>query len=210
MVSPRVDRLIWNLAYQNRARIVLSPLEVKVCRKVPYRGVEDLTASDTPRFLTATLDMRSGSKMIGMLYVCLGVAVLMTGLLHGTDNHENQDCRGAANTLSSAQANSPSRTPRGSDLSTASPFKAPSVRLSWNASVPASNSPVDAIEGYNIYRREPGKQYEKINSEVIPGTSCVDHSVRAGQTYHYQAVAVTAQGTLSKPSNLAKATVPSQ
>jgi hypothetical protein len=154
--------------------------------------------------------MRSRSKMIRMLHVCLGVVVLMTGLSHGSDNHENQDCRGAAKALASAQANSASRTPRGSDLSTASPFKAPSVRLSWDASVPASKSPVDAINGYDIYRREPGKQYEKINLEVILGTSCVDRSVKAGQTYQYQAVAVSAQGTVSKPSNVAKATVPSQ
>jgi hypothetical protein len=154
--------------------------------------------------------MRIGSKMIRMLPMCLGVATLMTGVAHGADNHESQDCRGLAEALAPTQTGSPSRTPGGSDLSTASPFKAHSVRLSWNASVPASNSPVDAIKGYNIYRREPGKQYEIINLEVIQGTNCVDHSVKTGQTYDYQIAAVSVRGTVSKPSNVARATVPSQ
>jgi fibronectin type 3 domain-containing protein len=152
----------------------------------------------------------SGSKMIKMLHVCLGVAILTAGLSHGSDNHDSQDCRGGSEAVVSAQATSSSRTSGGSDFSTASPSKAHSVRLSWNASVPASNSPSDAIRGYNIYRREPGKQYEKITLELIPGTNCLDHSVKAGRTYDYQAVAVSAQGKVSKPSNVTKATIPSQ
>jgi hypothetical protein len=82
------------------------------------------------------------------------------------------------------------------------------VRLSWNASVSASSSP-NAIKGYDIYRREPGEEYEKINLEPIPVTYCVDHSVKAGQTYYYETVTVSAQGTVSKPSNIATATIPS-
>jgi hypothetical protein len=154
--------------------------------------------------------MMSGSKMIKLLHACLGVAILTAALSHGSENHESQDCGGGSKALAAAQTTSPNRAPESSNLSTASPSKARGVRLSWNASVPASNSPPDAIKGYDIYRREPGEQYEKINRELMLGTSCVDKSVKAGQTYDYQTVAVSARGTASKPSNVAKATIPSR
>ena len=118
--------------------------------------------------------------MIKMLHACLGIAILMAGISHASDNHESEDCRSGSKTLVAAQTTSPSRTPGGSDLDTASTPKVHSVRLSWDASVPASNSPADAIEGYSIYRRGPGKEYEKISRELIPGTAYVDHSVKAG------------------------------
>jgi hypothetical protein len=85
-----------------------------------------------------------------------------------------------------------------------------SVRLSWNASVPASASPTDAIKGYNVYRRLAGKEYEKLSVEPVHGTSCIDTAVQAGQTYYYQTRAISVQGVVSKPSNETKATVPSQ
>lgn len=159
---------------------------------------------------TKTDEMSSGSKMIKVFRACLVAAILMAAISHGSDNHESQDCRGGSEALVPAQATKPSRTPEDSDLSTASPSKPHSVRLSWNASIPASNSPADAIKGYDIYRREPGKQYEKINRELVLGTSCIDHSVKAGRTYDYQTVAVSAQSKVSKPSNVTKATIPSQ
>ncbi len=149
--------------------------------------------------------------MIKLLQACLGVAILVVGIMpHGRDDHasQEQDCRSGSKALASAQTTNPSGTTGGSDASTASPSKAHSVRLSWDASVSASNSPTGSIKGYNIYRRDPGKEYEKINLEPIPSTHCVDHSVKAGQTYYYQTVAISAQGTASKPSNTAKATIP--
>ena len=148
--------------------------------------------------------------MIKMLLTCLTVAVLTAGLAHGSGNRDSQDCRGGSEARALAQRTSPSRTSGGSDLSAASPSKAHSVRLSWDASVPASNSPADTVVGYNIYRREPGKNYEKINLKPIAGTNCVDHSVKVGQTYEYETVAVSAQGKNSKPSNVTKVTIPSQ
>jgi hypothetical protein len=151
----------------------------------------------------------SDTRTIKILQASLGVAILAASFLHGSDNHESQDCRGGSKALAPAQATSPSRTSESSDLSTASSSKAHSVRLSWSASVPASDSPADAIKGYNIYRREPGKEYEKINRELILGTTCVDHSVKAGQKYQYQTVAVSAKDLASRPSNVAKATIPS-
>lgn len=145
-----------------------------------------------------------------LLHACLGVAILVAGIVsHGSDEQDSQDCHGGSKALASAQTTSPSGTTGGSDASTASSSKAHSVKLSWDASVSARNSPAGAIKGYNIYRREPGKEYEKINIEPIPGTHCVDHSVKAGQTYDYEAVTVSARGTVSKPSHVAKATIPS-
>ena len=84
------------------------------------------------------------------------------------------------------------------------------VKLSWNASIPASNSPADAIRGYNIYRREPGKEYEKINGDLIRGTSCFDYLVKTGQTYYYETKAVSANGSVSKSSLEVKAVIPSR
>jgi len=84
------------------------------------------------------------------------------------------------------------------------------VRLSWNASIPASDSPADAIKGYDVYRRIPGKAYEKINTDLIRGTSCVDYLVTAGQTYYYETRAVSATGAVGKPSPEAKAVIPAK
>jgi hypothetical protein len=148
--------------------------------------------------------------MIKMIHAYLGIAILIAGTSHGSDNDQAEDCRSGSKTLTPAQTAGPSRTTGGFDSNTASPSEGHSVRLSWTASVPASNSPTDAIRGYNIYRREPGKQYEKINRELILGTTCIDHFVKAGQTYQYQTVAVSAHDLVSKPSNVAKATIPSR
>src|SRR5208283_3882472 len=123
-----------------------------------------------------------------LLHACLGVAILVAGIVsHGSDDQDSQDCHGRSKILASTQTAGPTRSTGRSDLDTASTPKAHSVRLSWDASVPASDSPADAIKGYNIYRRGPGKDYERINRELILGTTCVDHSVKAGRTYQYQA-----------------------
>ena len=148
--------------------------------------------------------------MIKMFHACLGTAILMAGIAHGSDNRESVDCRAESKTVAPAQTTGPTRTTGRSDLDTTSTLKGHSVRLSWDSSVPASKSPADAIKGYNIYRRGPGKEYEKINRELILGTSCVDHSVKAGKTYQYRAVAVSVRDLVSKPSNVAKATIPSR
>jgi len=84
------------------------------------------------------------------------------------------------------------------------------VRLLWNASIPASNSPADAIQGYNIYRRKRGEKYEKINTDLIRGTSCVDYLVKTGQTYYYETKAISANGAVSQPSPEVRAVIPSR
>ncbi len=131
----------------------------------------------------------------------------MVGLIsqaNGYDDQASQSCRG------DSQASSPSNgttVPSGSTVPSSKPH---GVTLSWKASIPASNSPADAIKGYNVYRREPGKEYEKINGDLIPGTSCVDYLVKTGQTYYYETKAVSANGSVSKPSPEVKAVIPSR
>lgn len=158
-----------------------------------------------------------------MLRGILGVAILLAGLAsqaRGYDDQISQDCRGNALASQPAKQASANQSTGPSDVKTASHDRAEhseattsvskehSVRLSWSASVPASNSPADAIKGYNVYRRIPGKQYEKINTDFIRGTSCVDYLVTTGQTYYYQTRALSATGAVGKPSPEAKAMIP--
>jgi hypothetical protein len=78
-----------------------------------------------------------------------------------------------------------------------------SVSLSWVA----STSPV---AGYSVYRgTAPGGPYTKLNSSLATGTSYVDTTVLAGQTYYYVVTAVDASNNSSVYSNEAQAVVPS-
>lgn len=90
-----------------------------------------------------------------------------------------------------------------------------SVKLSWQASVPANAAPQSAVAGYNIYRRESGNPCEqprascvKINKVLITGTACVDYDVSSGHTYIYEAQAVSVAHVPSRMSKQAKARVP--
>ena len=53
-------------------------------------------------------------------------------------------------------------------------------------------------------------KYEKINTDIIRGTSCVDYLVKAGQAYYYETRAVSANGAVSKPSPEVRAVIPSR
>ena len=137
----------------------------------------------------------------------LGVAILTAGIIlrgHGYDDQIRQNCRGDSQASPSSNVTS---APSGAAVSSSRPH---SVTLSWNASIPASNSPGDMIRGYNVYRRDPGKEYEKINTNLIRSTSCVDYLVKAGQTYYYETRAVSANGAVSRPSPEVKAVIPSR
>jgi hypothetical protein len=62
-----------------------------------------------------------------------------------------------------------------------------SVNLSWNAST--------NVAGYNIYRSTTATgTFAKINSTPDANTAYTDSAVVAGQTYYYEATAVTAGG----------------
>src|SRR5262249_13165594 len=58
------------------------------------------------------------------------------------------------------------------------------VDLSWLAST-------STVAGYNVYRGTvSGGPFTKLNSSLITGTTYVDLTVQAGQTYYYHATAV--------------------
>jgi hypothetical protein len=89
------------------------------------------------------------------------------------------------------------------------------VTLSWNPSTPLTNSPRDAIIGYNVYRRSAANsnyddKNNKMNSATLLGTKCVDILVQTGQTYFYVIKAISASGAVSGRSNEAKAVIPDQ
>jgi hypothetical protein len=78
-----------------------------------------------------------------------------------------------------------------------------SVSLNWIAST-------SAVAGYDVYRAtQSGGPYTMINSALQPGTSYVDLSVQAGNTYYYVVTCVNSSGVESAYSNQATAVVPS-
>jgi hypothetical protein len=144
--------------------------------------------------------------MLKKLQASLGVAILIVGISSQANSYNGQDSQNCRGDLQATPASSVTTAPSGSTASSSKPH---SVRLLWNASTPASNSPADAVRGYNVYRRGPGKNYEKINTDLIRGTSCVDYLVKTGQTYYYETKAVSADGAVSRPSLEVRAVIPS-
>jgi hypothetical protein len=165
--------------------------------------------------------MRNNTKP-KLVWSGIGVVVLIVGMTlqaNGYDDQDSPNCRGASQAEQSAQrsrANQITEPPGNSaaDLavkqsqSKISSSKTHGVKLLWNAGIPASNSPGDAIKGYNIYRRSSGMEYEQLNTDVIRGTSCFDDLVTPGHTYYYVTKSVSASGTISKPSQEVHAVIP--
>lgn len=150
-----------------------------------------------------------GIKILKMLQAGLGVAILIVGIssqANCLNDQEPQNCRGDLPATPASDVNTAPSRP----ASSSSKSKPHGVKLSWNASIPASNSPADAVQGYSVYRRDPGKGYEKINTKLIRGTSCVDYLVKTGHTYYYETKAVSANGAVSKPSAEVRAVIPSR
>jgi hypothetical protein len=87
---------------------------------------------------------------------------------------------------------------------------APTVLLSWNASVPASPQMRDGVIGYIVYRS--GKSHDRkalpINTNRLIDTSCIDSQVQPDRTYYYVTRAVSASGALSGPSNEVRVQIP--
>jgi MFS family permease len=76
------------------------------------------------------------------------------------------------------------------------------VTLQWNA----SSSPV---AGYNIYRSTaPLGPFTKINSELLPNPSFIDHNVQSGATYYYVVRTIDRAGKESPDSVPISATIP--
>jgi hypothetical protein len=87
-----------------------------------------------------------------------------------------------------------------------------SVSLSWNAALPASDSPRDVIKGYYVYRSLASHTYaegNKISESLVRGTQCLDTTVEPRKTYFYVVKAVTEGGEQSGSSIEIKAVVPS-
>jgi len=145
--------------------------------------------------------------MLKILQAGLAVAILIVGIISRADSYNDQDSQNCRGDSQANPASNVTTTPSGSPASSSKPH---SVRLSWNASIPASNSPADAIQGYNVYRRNLGKKYEKINTDLIRGSICVDYLVKTGKTYYYETRAVSANGAVSKPSQEVEAVIPSR
>jgi hypothetical protein len=86
-----------------------------------------------------------------------------------------------------------------------------SVTLSWNASVPVSGSPQDAIQGYYVYRSQISQTYhdtDRITSLPLIGTQCLDATVQSRTTYYYVVRAVAKSGAQSAASGEIKAVIP--
>jgi hypothetical protein len=84
------------------------------------------------------------------------------------------------------------------------------VTLFWNASVPASAQPRDAVIGYIVYRSTKPQDTSAlpINIRHLTDTACVDMHVAPGQIYYYVTRAVSASGALSGPSNEIRVQIP--
>lgn len=66
------------------------------------------------------------------------------------------------------------------------------------------------LAGYNVYRQEPGGEWEKINTALVKTSAYYDAGVTAGKTYNYSVSAVDVHGNQSARSIPAQETVPSQ
>jgi hypothetical protein len=85
------------------------------------------------------------------------------------------------------------------------------VTLSWKAALPTSDSPLDAIKGYYVYRSLASHRYaesNKISQSPVSGTQCADTTVHPKKIYFYVVKAVTEGGELSGPSIEIRAVVP--
>ena len=79
-----------------------------------------------------------------------------------------------------------------------------SVTLTWTASTSTG------VTGYNVFRSQTtGGPYTQMNTNLIGGTSYVDSSVTAGQSYYYVVTAVGSGSSQSSYSNETSASVPS-
>ena len=108
--------------------------------------------------------------MLQMLHFSLGSVILLGGLIsqaNSSSEQRNQNCRDGTQPVASSTAAS---MPTGSVASSTKPH---SVRLSWSPSIPANSAPANTIVGYKVYRRDPGKSYEKVNTELIRNTRSV-------------------------------------
>lgn len=95
----------------------------------------------------------------------------------------------------------PPATPTGLQAVFSGPGQKPFVDLIW-----AGNSETD-LAGYNVYRRENGREPTKINTELLKTSAFRDSNVFPGHEYFYSITAVDARGNASPRSVEAAETV---
>ncbi len=76
-----------------------------------------------------------------------------------------------------------------------------SVRLRWD------RSNANDVAGYILFRRDPGRSFERLTPEPINGLEYVDLGLASGLTYEYQIQAVDEIGNLSEVGTAISATV---
>jgi fibronectin type 3 domain-containing protein len=81
-----------------------------------------------------------------------------------------------------------------------------SVTLTWEA--PKLEKGVSVV-GYNVYRKGRSDHIYKKIATRVPGPSYEDTHVKGGQTYVYAVAALDQFGRESRPSEVARATIPS-
>jgi hypothetical protein len=78
----------------------------------------------------------------------------------------------------------------------------PFIDLTW-----APNLESD-LAGYNVFRRVGNAQFEKLNKQLVSGSSFRDDNVETGRKYIYSVSAVDLRGNESQRSAEATETVP--
>ena len=148
--------------------------------------------------------------MLSKLIRVLSLSLLAFGsCVRASDSNAIEDCRGSAPNAAHGQPST--GTASGSSTNIPPAGKPHLVSLSWNAGAPAHSIPPDPITGYRIYRSEiPNGGWGPLTrgKNLVAGTSCIDHDVKAGRTYYYRAQTVSAAGKASVYSNQATAAVP--
>jgi hypothetical protein len=164
------------------------------------RGDGDAGEEDI-QMKSVSIPMKIAGAVVGLALV-LGVAVTFR-----TRNLKN---RGEM-----TQGGVPSCTGTSSDASGPTPSNTSphphSVTLSWNAAVPVTNSPRDAIKGYYVYRSVTSQSYSesnRISQSPVRGTRCIDIAVEPRTTYFYVVKALSEGGAQSAYSTEIRAAVP--
>lgn len=88
----------------------------------------------------------------------------------------------------------PPHTPSGLASVASSSNGKPAIDLSWQ---PVTDTD---LAGYNVYRRAPSGNFERINTAPVLGPAFSDPSVTPGTSYTYRVTAVTTGGNESPPS----------
>jgi hypothetical protein len=145
--------------------------------------------------------MKSSLKFANVSKAALGLLVLAIfwiGFLLGTHRHTGilRALAEAKHFLSDVSMSARAQQQRTSGP----PGPQHKVTLSWKASA-------SVIVGYNVYRRGMSGVV-KLNLEPVPGTTYVDSTVQAGQTYFYTTKAVSPKGRESMPSNEVRVDIP--